>query len=196
MTTMTRPDEIKAIHKEYKWFYPLLGGIIILIIGFLLGAVWFKGTDDGLGYLTNLYTEIISIGMTLVILDRINEYRDTQRLKRRLVREAGSKAQNTAVSAVDWLRHEGWLTGDDGFLTGVLLTAANLEGANFNDANLEGTNFNNANLTGARLFSATLSDADLIYAILPDGSRWTPETDMTRFTDYKHPDFWQPPETE
>ena len=48
MATMTRPDEIKAIHKEYKWFYPFTAGIVILIIGFMLGAVWFKGSDDGL----------------------------------------------------------------------------------------------------------------------------------------------------
>jgi len=29
-------------------------------------------------------------------------------------------------------------------------------------------------------------------AILPDGSKWTPDTDMTRYTDPNHPDFWQP----
>ena len=28
--------------------------------------------------------------------------------------------------------------------------------------------------------------------INPDHKRWTPETDMTRYTDPSHPDFWQP----
>jgi len=27
--------------------------------------------------------------------------------------------------------------------------------------------------------------------ILPDGTHWTPETDMTRFTNPKNPDFWR-----
>ena len=26
--------------------------------------------------------------------------------------------------------------------------------------------------------------------LLPDGSQWTPETDMARFTDPEHPDYW------
>lgn len=286
MTTMTRPDEIKAIHKEYKWFYPFTAGIVILVIGFMLGAVWFKGTDDGLGYLTNLYTEVISIGVTLVILDRINEYRETQRLKRRLIREAGGQSNETAKSAVDWLRHEGWLTGKDGLLKGADLDNANLEGADLREANLKGAilsfanlkganlSFANlegaelqqanledaelsqanlegaylmpANLEGAGLFRANLKGAKLLYAklegaylrsanlegaklqyaklegadlrsanlkgaelrdanledahlrdmVLPDSTEWAPDTDMTRFTDSKHPDYWQPPEKE
>ena len=26
---------------------------------------------------------------------------------------------------------------------------------------------------------------------LPDGKKWTPDTDMARFTDPEHPDFWR-----
>lgn len=267
MAIVTRRDEIKSIHKQYKWFYPFIGGLILLIIGFVLGASLFQGNDKGFGYVTNLYTEIISIGITLVILDRINEYRETQRLKRRLVREAGSKANNTAVSAIDWIRHENWLIDDNGLLIGADLSFANLEGALLNNANLSGANLflvnlktvslieanlerinlNNANLeranlwqaslkmatlSGANLVGVTLGDVDLggaylsdsnltkaylgganltganlnnakldniIWeselngklhtAIMPDGSIWTPKTDMTRFTDSEHPEF-------
>ena len=35
-------------------------------------------------------------------------------------------------------------------------------------------------------------DEILGQAILPDGTHWTPETDMSRYTDHSHPDFWQP----
>jgi hypothetical protein len=27
--------------------------------------------------------------------------------------------------------------------------------------------------------------------VLPDGTRWTPDTDMERFTDPQHPAFWR-----
>jgi hypothetical protein len=55
-------------------------------------------------------------------------------------------------------------------------------------ADLRGTNFKAANLTGAILRNAQFSNK----TILPDDKKWTPETDMTRYTNPNHPDFWQP----
>ncbi|HEX2623428.1 MAG TPA: pentapeptide repeat-containing protein [Phototrophicaceae bacterium] len=73
------------------------------------------------------------------------------------------------------------------------LEGANLQGARVVDASLRAVNLQEANLQGADLTGATLENADLGHdngyptifdqsTILPDGSRWTPETDMTRFT--------------
>ena len=39
-----------------------------------------------------------------------------------------------------------------------------------------------ANLTGADFAEDTR---------LPDGTHWTPDTDITRFTDPDHPRFWR-----
>jgi hypothetical protein len=90
-----------------------------------------------------------------------------------------------------------------GNLEGAYLGDANLEGAYLRDANLEGANLENANLQGAYLFGANLEEAYLLNTniqgarfsqetILPDGSEWTPETDMSKFTNLDHPDFWAP----
>jgi hypothetical protein len=67
------------------------------------------------------------------------------------------------------------------------LLEANLQGANLAGANLAMANLSEANLAGASL-RATGLDED---TTLPDDSRWTPDTDMARFTDSDHPDFWR-----
>jgi uncharacterized protein YjbI with pentapeptide repeats len=98
-------------------------------------------------------------------------------------------------------------------LPAVPLQNANLEGANLQDANLnaadmQNANLRDANLQGAALRKTMLQGADLTAAnltnalltsayfstatVLPDGSTWTEDTDMSRFTDPTHPDFWQP----
>lgn len=91
----------------------------------------------------------------------------------------------------------------------VNLQEAILEGANLKQANLEYANLQGANLGGVNLLKAKLKKAnlqDIIWefnelgstytAILPNGHLWTPDTDMKRFTDPDHPNFWQPPEKE
>jgi uncharacterized protein YjbI with pentapeptide repeats len=67
------------------------------------------------------------------------------------------------------------------------LYKADLSGADLSEANLEGVRLRGANLSGARLPGANLE-----YTALPDGTSWTPDTDMARFTDPEHPDFWRP----
>ena len=89
---------------------------------------------------------------------------------------------------------------------------ANLQRANFNGANLYGADLSFASLKGAFLGDACLINAILantLYdemTILPDAveigfkkdgsflydKHWTPETDMSRYTDPNHPDFWEP----
>lgn len=68
------------------------------------------------------------------------------------------------------------------------LTAANLEGAVLSDANLRKSKMNRtilkqANLLNANLQGASLEDAVLDEnTILPDGTKWHPNADVTRFT--------------
>jgi uncharacterized protein YjbI with pentapeptide repeats len=94
-------------------------------------------------------------------------------------------------------------------LQGANLSGANLQRALLGSANLQEVDLTEANLQGANLNEANLLNADLTGAIfdvntvLPDGgctwddgalemcdSHWTPDTDMGRFTDPEHPDFW------
>lgn len=93
------------------------------------------------------------------------------------------------------------------------LKETDLHGANLAQTRLERVNFSRANLWsvdlgGARLYHCNLEGADLMYANLtestfkqvemdqdtrlPDGSYWSPETDLERFTDPHHPHYWQP----
>jgi hypothetical protein len=81
-------------------------------------------------------------------------------------------------------------------LQGASLKVADLRGANFNVADLQAADLTGANLQGADLSWARLEDAVLSdttfdeTTILPDGTNWTPNTDMARFTDRTHPHFW------
>jgi uncharacterized protein YjbI with pentapeptide repeats len=77
------------------------------------------------------------------------------------------------------------------------MVSANLNGANMINANLSSATMWNANLRGAKMGGANLSDADIWAAHfykqtqLPDETYWTAETDMTRFTNPDHPQFWR-----
>ncbi len=82
-------------------------------------------------------------------------------------------------------------------LANASLGRANLKGANLEFANLAGANLEHATLKGASLEFANLKGANLVHTkfdettTLPDKTNWTPDTDMTRFTDPNHPDFWR-----
>ena len=231
MAVTSRWNEIRAIQKEYNLFYWILGGIILVGIGVLIGAAMFDSDNsDYQDYHMNLYTEmigvVVSIGITVFVIDRVYErretarlkgqaqrekVRETQELKERLVHQAGSRVNQIAVNAVEELRHNGWLQGDDGLLEKADLTEANLRGANLKKANLQGAWLTEANLQGAKLQWADLREAELIDAkfqgaqlqgadlrkaemeeakldgaILPDGSEYTDETCLARFTSPAH----------
>ena len=72
------------------------------------------------------------------------------------------------------------------------LEGANLEGANLEKANLAFVNFNDANLLDASLKKAHLDRTKFDpLSILPDGTHWTSDADLRRFTDPTHPNFWR-----
>jgi hypothetical protein len=87
-------------------------------------------------------------------------------------------------------------------LEGALLNAADLHWAVMRNANLgladlrkadlQGADLENASLEGADLEGANLKNAHTMGTILPDGTVWTPRTNLRRFTDPSYPDFWRP----
>ena len=84
-------------------------------------------------------------------------------------------------------------------LRGANLFEAKLYRVNFNGAYLHGANLAGAHLEGARLEGADLREAALEGAyldeltVLPDGSHWSPDADLKRFTDPNHPGYWHIP---
>lgn len=270
MATNKQPEDrwetVKQLWRDEKFVYQVLGGLMLVGIGVWIGSRLFDGDP---GYATNLYTEVLSISVTVFVLDllarRREDRREEVRLKHDLIMRMGSQVNDTAVSAANELDRRGWLW--DGSLQGAHLSGADLQGAYMFEAflkeallvraNLQATNLSGSNLTkaymvesdlrradlsgatlqeadllGANLQEADLSGADLRMAdldsanlsqailseahlqgaklyranlqgallfepfdhrsILPDGSRWTPETDMRRFTDPTHHEFWRP----
>lgn len=242
-----RMAEINAIYRHFADVYKIGGGIVLVLIGIWIGSLLF-----GEGYSTNLYTEMISIFVTVLVLDRLNERRSVEQRKQTLKREACSRDNSTALNAIDWLRAEAWLTVNDEtpLLRHTKLSRANLHNAYLYEADLEYTNLYKADLSHADLSRANVYDSflhratlqytslygtDLRKAVLWDASLrgakyietvifdeetilpdaqpvrdedgkhrindkghyiydkyWTPDTDMTRYTDPKHPDFWEP----
>ncbi len=64
-------------------------------------------------------------------------------------------------------------------LQGANLWVANLQGASLCETNLKKANLRYANLQGVKLICTTLFDEA---TILPDGTHWSKDTDMTKFT--------------
>lgn len=85
-----------------------------------------------------------------------------------------------------WLT-EANLAGADLSMDGIFLASASLRDAYLPGADLRGANLDGTNPAGAVLDDAVFSEA----TTLPDGQKWTPDSDLTRFTDPDHPDFWQ-----
>jgi Pentapeptide repeats (8 copies) len=275
MTTSTSEEIRLDALKEYPHTYFAAAAALFIIIGILIGnALFGKGgllTDSDNGFLTNVFTEVGSVLVTVIVIDRLNRRRDEQRsereLKVQLVRDVRSKIHDTVVNAVHQMQERGWLEGDSGLLKGAnlggasldgadlenanlsdaelldanlsdaLLLMANLSSANLNGANLSSANLNGANLSGADLDGANLYDANLLGANLqsanllgvnlqgaklwtanlqganlldanlqgadldsaklnestrlPDGEKWTSGTDLIRFTDPQHANFWR-----
>jgi len=83
---------------------------------------------------------------------------------------------------------------EQSLIRGVDLKRADLQNANLRGATIENVQFQGANLLGINLDDVKWISDGQTETTLPDGTKWTPDTDMARFTDPNHPDFWQPPE--
>ncbi len=135
-------DQPTSVTERYIGY--IVAGVILVGGGVFLGATWFGGdtpiieNENSLGYFTNLFTEVISILVTVGLFGIFAEMRRIHLLKKELVRNAGKRSNSVAVDAIDDLRHYGWL---------YLLAGANLRRANLSDADLE---------------EATLRDTDLV----------------------------------
>ena len=184
MTNTTRQKEIRAIHKRrHKLFYKWLGILVIIpasifltsAIFFNIGAMFFDDEDHD-DYRLNFGTEMMGVAASIVItsfiIDRLQANRDrerqTQDLKERLVREAGSRSNHIAISAVEQLQDKGWLIigPSGGLLQRARLRKANLQGANLYMADLREADLTGANLREAYLRVAFLQGAYLIEADL------------------------------
>jgi uncharacterized protein YjbI with pentapeptide repeats len=164
-------NKLWNIYTRYTDYFGIFGAVVFVLIGIGIGAWLFRD-----GYATNLYTEAISVVVTITVLDRMNDRRSRERatemLKKRLFREAKGQSNEMAKAAIDWIRDEKWLTIEDevALLKGKNLEIANLEEANLLSANLQHTNLRQANLQRAILTQANLQQATLAEANLREAN--------------------------
>ncbi|WP_053744706.1 pentapeptide repeat-containing protein [Streptomyces sp. NRRL WC-3618] len=168
-------------------------GLVGIVVGHVSAKGWtWSGMVSDIG--TSVGAELIAVAVTVLMIDRLAERRESARLRQQLVREASSTDHGLALRAVLELDVRGWLAegalvearlrdanlhdivleGQD--LHGADLVGANLRKANLSRANLTDCDFNNADLseaviemadfTGARLQDAQLNHADMAQAVL------------------------------
>ncbi len=168
---------------------PEMVGGVLLIAGLLIGVrgfIYLYPGDFSLKRLSsdfyaNASTELISIAVTVLIIDVINRQRGKQQELSDLKWQMASRDNTLAKEAVRKLRGNKWLI--DGTLKGIDLRGANLRGAGLYKANLEGADLRKVKLNDAYLVGANLRNANvtveqlataqnLKYATMPDGRKY------------------------
>lgn len=162
----------------------------MLIMGVALGAAGFLLTHGPLApalqlvedFYANIAAELVSIAITVLIIDRLNERRSVDQEKQLLILQLASLTNSIAHEAARLLQMRGWLT--DGSLQGAKLGWANLSRVLLNNADLAGADFFRVNLQQAYLAGANLTGAIKLNeyqlcqvrylhgATLPDGRRY------------------------
>ncbi len=181
----TRREEIETMPRRYRLICEMVTGALFMVIAVQIGAVLLNVDDidvKSMDYRMNLVTEGMGILATVFIINRwyahrdrerqreqaqLEEERQTDELKKQLVEAAGSTVNSKALSAIEQLRHKGWLEGDDGLLQGQTKTLnhANWNNAR-NNARLDRVNLQNTSLVGAELNSAEMIRTELQKATL------------------------------
>jgi uncharacterized protein YjbI with pentapeptide repeats len=112
----------------------------------------------------DIRSELIGIGITVLIIDNVNEMYRRRAEKERLILQMGSPNNSYAIEAIRQLRLRKWLT--DGSLRNAYLIGADMSMADLSQADLRGAELIAVNLNMANLMSANLSDTNLEYAKL------------------------------
>lgn len=166
-----RKDLGKKWSKTFRWFDVSHMGflLVILAIVVILGGALLQYNDSisirslAIDLWANVGTELISIAITVLIIDALNRRRDKQaeerQEKRRLFRELKSELPAVALRAIEEMRANGWTS--DGTLAESNLSGANLSGTKLSWADLRGSNLTEADLKGADLRWAYLIGAKL-----------------------------------
>lgn len=164
-----------------------LVGIVLCVVGLMIilgGHLYQEGKFIGSLLIKDLWAnvgaEILSIALTVLIIDRLNNRRLTTMEKSRLLLQMASPDSSVSQEAIRLLRAYGWL--QDGSLREINLAWANLERGYLWNADLQGAKFLKANLKNVYLTYANLKGAldlsvdqlrqarNMKMAIMPDGS--------------------------
>lgn len=152
--------------KRIDWLGVRFIGAFLFLLGLVITVVGHINQYDAL-IVTQLFTdlyanlgaELLSIAVTVLIIDQLYQRRETKQQTERLLREIRSKENSIALRALEELKALGLV--DRG-----VLVAADLKYANLQDAIINGADMRRAYLTFANLREADLRGTDLSDAIL------------------------------
>jgi hypothetical protein len=158
----------KTMPRHWKNIKSYLGWedmIAVLLI--LLGVFgYFQGPVPYIPHLTDFYldfrSDLIGIGITVLIIDNVNEMYRRRAEKERLILQMGSPEHGFAIEAARQLHNRGWLDS----LEGANLSKADLSNTHLSNVNLSRSNLLGVNFSGASLIGANLSKANLRLALL------------------------------
>ncbi|MBC8170377.1 MAG: pentapeptide repeat-containing protein [Anaerolineae bacterium] len=163
--------------RENAWVYLVIG----IMIGMLIPELFRYIDEDPGEFLQNLIPEALGLGFTLLILDRLNERRESRQVREQLLRQLHSYYNPVAMQALEEMRVLGYLS--DGSLHNQDFRGADWRDANLYQTDLTGCDLRNTKIQKADLVDANLTDAqvsedqlvttDIMWkCILPDGSRY------------------------
>lgn len=150
--------------KGLKWLTVRNVAVALGLIGIFVavgGSIYDQNTlREALEeFYSNASWELISIAITVLIIDTLYQRRQEEQLKAQLIREMDSKDKGIAQWAVNELRAHGWLMDES--LRGKIFFGANLEGADLRRADLQKVSLLYVNLRGANLQESNLQEATL-----------------------------------
>src|SRR5262245_6868247 len=79
-------EQTKAIwrDKDNRFFYRILGGVALVGIGVVIGFGLFQTKEDRSSYVINAFTSVLSISITVFVLDLLAQRREEKREEREL----------------------------------------------------------------------------------------------------------------
>lgn len=162
MTTLLRriAKSVQTIDVQTIGRYFLFLGLSIAILGIILDRESHTVRDIIDEFYANVGSELISIAITILLIDRLNNRRAEQDEKRRLILQLSSPHNEIATEAARVLGLKGWLS--DGSLQDAVLDGADLHRVHLPpNANLRRVTLLDAILTNAKLRGVIFSDSNL-----------------------------------
>ncbi|PMR61200.1 MULTISPECIES: pentapeptide repeat-containing protein [unclassified Micromonospora] len=147
-------------------------GVVGVVIIF---AYWYPADWSGSQFIRDFYantaTTLLSISLTVLLVDRLYARREAEYQKQQLIREMGSSDKGFALRAAKEISAQGWLTDGsirDCDLSQAALSGAFLNGAVFSRVTFDGAFLDHASMKGARISGGTYRATHFTDAVMDD----------------------------
>lgn len=161
----------RALRDPVKLLALGLGGLGVA----MTALYWYKETWAGAAFVQDYYanaaTSLLSIAVTVLLVDSLYERRQAEERKRQLIREMGSGDKGFALRAVKEISAGGWLSDGsiaDCDLSQAALSGAHLDHALFLQVTFDSAQLNDAHMKGVRIDGGSYRRTIFVGATLDD----------------------------